>query len=128
MGEAGMSYLLSQLGYQAPMLLVYLVAFFLALVFMRRASTSCILTLIGVGILVSSMIVIAGVQASLVDGIQANKGNMADSNRLMWIIGLAGSVARAVGHLFLVAAIFVGRRSTGTGWEERDSTENRVRI
>jgi hypothetical protein len=48
MGEAAMSYLLSQLGYQAPMLLVYLVAFVLALVFMRRASFSCILTLIGV--------------------------------------------------------------------------------
>ncbi|MEK0425345.1 MAG: hypothetical protein RJB11_1436 [Planctomycetota bacterium] len=128
MGEAAMSYLLSQLGYQAPMLLVYLVAFVLALVFMRRASTSCILTLIGVGILVSSMIVITGVQASLIDGFRAGGRNTADSNRLMWIIGLAGSVARAVGLMFLVAAIFVGRRSAGTGWEELDSTEDRVRI
>jgi hypothetical protein len=64
----------------------------------------------------------------LIDGFRAGGRNTADSNRLMWIIGLAGSVARAVGLMFLVAAIFVGRRSAGTGWEELDSTEDRVRI
>lgn len=118
MGKAGTSYLLSQLGYQAPALLVYLVAFILALVYMRRASIPCILTLVDVGILVITMLGMAVMQASLVDSRQVYGGDSERFARLMGIIGLAGSYVRAAGLLFLVAAIFVGRRSQVSGWSE----------
>jgi hypothetical protein len=118
MGKAGTSYLLSQLGYQAPALLVYLVAFILALVYMRRASIPCILTLVGVGILVITTLGMAVMQASLIDSRQVYGGDSERFARLMGSIGLAGSYVRAAGLLFLVAAIFVGRRSQVSGWSE----------
>jgi hypothetical protein len=118
MGKAGTSYLLSQLGYQAPSLLVYLVAFILALVYMRRASIPCILTLVGVGILVITTLGMAVMQASLIDSRQVYGGDSERFARLMGSIGLAGSYVRAAGLLFLVAAIFVGRRSQVRGWSE----------
>jgi hypothetical protein len=118
MGKAGTSYLLSQLGYQAPSLLVYLVAFILALVYMRRASIPCILTLVDVGILVITMLGMAVMQASLIDSRQVYGGDSERVARLMGSIALAGSYVRAAGLLFLVAAIFVGRRSQVSGWSE----------
>ena len=118
MGKAGTSYLLSQLGYQAPALLVYLVAFILALVYMRRASIPCILTLVGVGILVITTLGMAVMQASLIDSRQVYGGDSERFARLMGSIGLAGSYVRAAGLLFFVAAIFVGRRSQVSGWSE----------
>jgi len=118
MGKAGTSYLLSQLGYQAPALFVYLVAFILALVYMRRASIPCILTLVGVGILVITTLGMAVMQASLIDSRQVYGGDSERFARLMGSIGLAGSYVRAAGLLFLVAAIFVGRRSQVSGWSE----------
>jgi hypothetical protein len=122
MGKSGMSYLLSQLGYQAPALLVYLVAFILALVYMRRSAMPCILTLVGVGILVISTLGVAVMQASLIDSHQVYRRDAAEVSRLMGIIGLAGSCLRAAGLLFLVAAIFVGRRSQVRDWSEPDPT------
>lgn len=127
MGETGTSYLLSQLGYQAPSLLVYLVAFILALVYMSRASTPCILTLVGVGILVITTLGQAVVQASLMDGRQSGRDTV-DFARLMGIVGLAGSCVRAVGLGFLVAAIFVGRRSEIRGWAESSAAADRGRV
>jgi len=118
MGKAGTSYLLSQLGYQAPALLVYLVAFILALVYMRRASIPCILTLVGVGILVITTLGMAVMQASLIDSRQVYGGDFERVARLMGSIALAGSYVRAAGLLFFVAAIFVGRRSQVSGWSE----------
>jgi hypothetical protein len=118
MGKAGTSYLLSQLGFQAPALFVYLVAFILALVYMRRASIPCILTLVGVGILVITTLGMAVTQAYLIESRQVYGGDSERFARLMGSIGLAGSCVRAAGLLFLVAAIFVGRRSQVSGWSE----------
>jgi len=118
MGKAGTSYLLSQLGFQAPALFVYLVAFILALVYMRRASIPCILTLVGVGILVITSLGMAVMQAYLIESRQVYGGDSERFALLMGSIGLAGSCVRAAGLLFLVAAIFVGRRSQVRGWSE----------
>ena len=118
MGKVGTSYLLTQLGYQAPALLVYLVAFILALVYMRRASMPCILTLVGVGILVITTLGMAVMQASLFDSRQAYGGNSERIAQLSGSIGLAGSYVRAVGLFFLVVAIFVDRRSQVSDWSE----------
>jgi hypothetical protein len=115
MGELGTSYLLMQLSYQAPTLLVFSVAFVLALVYMRRASKPSILTLSGVGVLVVAAIGVAVIQASLVDSRQSGDRGDAEFTRLMEIVGIAGSGARAVGLGLLIAAIFVGRRATVKG-------------
>jgi hypothetical protein len=112
MSQAGMSQLITQLGYNAPALFVYLIAFILALVFMGRAAIPCILTLVGVGILVLTTLGLAVVQAWLIDT------RPTQFVRLMQIIGIAGSVLRAVGLGVLVAAIFVGRGSAVKGWAE----------
>jgi hypothetical protein len=120
MDEAGTSFLLSQLGYQAPAMVVYLVAFILALVYMRRASTASILTLIGVSILVVAMIGVAGVQAWLIDSRQPNDREFA---RRMGVVGVAGSCVRAIGLGLLVAAVFVGRRAVGSRAEPRATAD-----
>jgi hypothetical protein len=111
MGEAGTSFLLSQLGYQAPALLVYLIAFILALIYMGRASAPSVLTLIGVGVLVVTTIGVAVAQAWLIDSRQAHDRDPAEFGRLMGIVGIAGSCVRAIGLGLLVAAIFVGRHA-----------------
>lgn len=93
MGKVGTSYLLTQLGYQAPALLVYLVAFILALVYKRRASMPCILTLVGVGILVITTLGMAVMQASL-------RGSTVPS------MLLATCVQASAGHPFAQATFY----------------------
>jgi hypothetical protein len=118
MGEVGMNYLFSQLGYHAPALLVYLIAFILALVFVGRAKMPCLLTFVGVGVLVATTLGVAVYQASLLDAIHTEGRDHAEFARRMPIVGVVGSCARAVGLGFLVAAIFVGRRSAARGRAE----------
>jgi hypothetical protein len=118
MSEAGTSFLLSQLGYQVPVLLVYLVGIILALVYMRRASLPCALTLTGIGILVVAMVGVAVVQASLMDSRQADGRGPRDIAQLMRSVAIAGSCIRALGVGLLVAAIFVGRRPVAGGLTE----------
>jgi hypothetical protein len=74
--------------------------------------------LVGVGILVITTLGMAVMQASLFDSRQAYGGNSERIAQLSGNIGLAGSYVRAAGLLFLVAAIFVGRRSQVSGWSE----------
>ena len=107
MGEVGTVYLLSQFGYHAPALLVYLVAFVLALVYRGRAPLPSVLTLAGEGLLVATTLAVALVQAWLLDSFQA-VGR--DVSLPMALVTIVGSCARAVGLGLLVAAIFVGRR------------------
>jgi hypothetical protein len=106
MGEVGTSYLFTQLSYQAPALLVYLVATILAIVYMGRATMPCLLTLLSVGILVVATLGVVVAQASLLDSEQAGGR---DISELLRIIVIAGSCVRAVGLGILVAAVFVGR-------------------
>jgi hypothetical protein len=110
MGQAGVSYLLSQLGFQVPALLVYAIAFVLALVFMGRAQVPSVLTLIGVAILVVATIGGAVLQAWIIDSRQASGLSDGQVGRFMGIVGFIGSCLRAVGLGLLVAAIFAGRR------------------
>jgi hypothetical protein len=109
MGDAVTSYVLSQLGYQAPALLVYLVAFALALVFMGRALVPSILCLVGVGVLVLTTIAMTVVQAYLLQSRQDDGRGAAEITRLMGIVGFVGGGVRAIGLSLLIAAIFVGR-------------------
>ena len=66
MSTAGTSFLISQLGYRAPSLIVYLGAAVLACVFMSRATLPSVLALIGAGILGTTAIGTAVLQAFLI--------------------------------------------------------------
>ena len=116
MSTAGTSFLISQLGYRAPYLIVYLVAAVLACVFMSRATLPSVLALIGAGILGGTAIGTAVLQAFLI-GAQSS-----EMPKLMPMIGVISSCISAVRLGFLVAAIFVGRdpvnRTSGRYLEE----------
>ena len=103
MGDAGISFLMTQLIYLAPALLVYCIALILAVMYMNRATLPSVLTLLGIGILVFTTIVGLAIQASL---IESRPDNFA---RVSQIVGVAGSCFRAIGLGVLIAAIFVGR-------------------
>ena len=98
-------FLISQIVYLAPTLLVYLAAFVLALVFMGRAPLPSALTLLGLAVLLLTTITMAVIPAYL---IQSRGANLAVT---MSIVRFIGSCSHALGQSFLVAAIFVGRRS-----------------
>jgi hypothetical protein len=121
MGEAGTSFLLSQLGYQAPALLVYLIAFILAVVHMSRASAPSVLTLIGAVVLVVTTIGVVIVQAWLFDSRQAGDLTPAEFAKIIGVVGIAGSCFRAIGLGLLVAAIFVGRSAVEGRHAEPDA-------
>ncbi|HXT61386.1 MAG TPA: hypothetical protein VN699_22275 [Pirellulales bacterium] len=107
MQDAGLSFLASQLGYQLPALLVYLVGA-LAVAFMRRARAPSLLALAGTAVLLISAVAASAFQAYLLHLQQAG-GRDDETRQLMQAVGIAASCIRAGGLALLVAAIFVGR-------------------
>jgi hypothetical protein len=106
-GVGSLMYFLSQLGYQGPVLFVYLVAGYFSIMYMNRARLPSMLTLIGVIILLATTFGVTGAQFYLLN-------NRSDSSfpQLFQIINLIGSCMRAVGIGLFVAAIFVERNYT----------------
>src|SRR4051794_227235 len=111
MGEAGTAFLWSQLVYLAPVLVVYLVAIILALVYLGRARGPALLTLAGAGVQIVATVAVNLARGVLIESQQAGDLAPGDFARQMGALGIAGSCAHAVGLGLLVAAIFVGRRS-----------------
>ena len=111
MFDSGMSFMLSQVGYQLPAIVVYLVAGVAAVTFLGRARVPSLLTLAGVGVLLLAAFGITGLQAYLFHSFQQGQRDPATYGRLMQITGMMGSFVRAAGLLLLVAAIFVDRRA-----------------
>lgn len=108
MQGSGMSFLMTQLGYQFPALLVYCIAFVLGLAYVGRAPLASILTLVGAGITVMTMIATAVAQSYLIGNQMGGPGMS-----LMTTVGITSSIVRAIGQSLLVAAIFVGRSPRG---------------
>lgn len=106
MSEAGMTFLLSQLGYQSPGLVVCAVGVVLGLMWLRRSPLPAILALIGCGLMVVTSLGVAVVQALLFD----RRANDIEFTRAMTAVAVLGSAGRAVGLGLLVAAAFVGRQ------------------
>ena len=104
LNDAGITFLVSQLGYQIPKLIVYLVGFAMALSYMSRAPRASNLTLIGTSLLMVNTVGSAMVIAFLVSS--------SDHNRVSWWINSVGSrCLDGLGLGLLVAAIFVDRSS-----------------
>ncbi len=107
-GPAGnITFLVSQLINQGPILFVYLVAGYFSIIYMSRARLPSTLTLIGVMILLATIFGQSAVHAYL-----ASNRTSVSFPELTQITIVAGSCLRAVGLGFLVAAIFVGRNET----------------
>ncbi len=108
LNDAGMSFLVSQLGFQVPQMIVYLVGFALALSYMNRAPRPSILTLLGTGLLMSNLVGSAMARAVLLSSLQGNR-------EIGWLMSLTGIVScclSGIGLGLLVAAIFVDRNSS----------------
>jgi hypothetical protein len=107
--DPGAAVFLSTLVQQAPVLLVYLAAIFLALMFWRRCPTPCALTL-GAGVL---LLVVSLGQSFLNLYIYSPRdgATLADRATLIAVVGLAGGILRALGYGLLLAAVFHGRSS-----------------
>ena len=120
MSSTGTVYLLTQLGYSAPSLIVYGVAFVLALVYRRRAPRASTLTLSGVGVLVCGTIAGIASSAYLVHSMSAGPGP-ASSLLFMGVINFSINCLRAAGLLLLVVAIFAGRGRSDRPYREPEA-------
>jgi len=77
----------------------------LALVF-RRLGLPSVLLLLGCGLLLLTMLAVVAVQAYLIPLSGVEWERYARLNR---VVGIAGTVARAVGLALVIAAVIVGR-------------------
>ncbi len=100
-------FFLSQLGSSGPVLFVYLVAGYFAIMYMERARLPSLLTLIGVIILLVTFFGQSAANAYLI----VNRKDTSYA-QMIAILTFVSSCLRAVGQSLLVAAIFVGRNKT----------------
>jgi hypothetical protein len=107
MGE----YVLQQLGYGIPLLIVYLVCIVLAAIFVRKHPLASMLALAGAVILLVNVIAIAVIQGYFFQARITNGWTAVEYANITRVIGLIGAVVRALGSALLVAAIFVGRKA-----------------
>jgi len=109
-GFGNLTYFLSAIGSQGPVLFVYLVAGYFSIIYMSRAKLPSMLTLIGVIILLATTFGVTAAQSYLL----VNRTD-ATIPQLFQIITVVGGCMRAVGLGLFVAAIFVGRNHTPPG-------------
>lgn len=100
---------IQQLAHFAPSLLVYMIAFVLAIMYWKRARTPAMLTLIAVVLSVTTSIGFSVMQTMLIQSAQENDGFGGDFGKMMSALGMTSSCAHAVALALFVAAIFVGR-------------------
>lgn len=113
-----MSNAVMQLLPQIPMLLAYLIAMILAVTFWQRCPTSALLTFVAGGLLLIVSIAQTFLNWYLIhgrDGLAAGNGNIGS---ILAVVGLVGSVLRALGFGLLLAAVFTGRSRAEGPWTE----------
>ncbi len=106
------SFLLTQLMYQAPMLIVSLVGLILAAVNRNRCPTPAMLTILGCG-----LIFLVGLAQPVVFWVMMQQREEANLDakqfgQMLSTIGLVWSGLRAIGVALVVIAVFMGRRQT----------------
>ena len=105
------SFLLQQIAYSSPMLLVYLAGVVLAIVFIRKYATSAMLVLCGSAILLITTISQTLVQFYLFRARIESGWTAAGYAQVQSIVSLVASIMRALGLSLWLAAVFVGRKS-----------------
>lgn len=107
------SYVLQQLGYGIPLLVVYLIGILLSAIFVRKYPFPAMLTLAGAAILFVNLIAIALVQGYLITARVESGWSPEQYSQLMTIVSVIGGLVRAIGTALLIGAIFVGRSVKG---------------
>jgi hypothetical protein len=105
----GDSLFLQQIAPQAPLLVVYLLGMVLAVVFWTRCPGAAIVTVLGCGVLVVTTLVMAFVQASMIERQRSGAMTGEQFAAAMRAVGFVGSAGRALGLGVIVAAVFMGR-------------------
>ena len=108
LGAPTLTFFFSQLGSAGPVLFVYLVAGYFAIMYLERARLPSLLTLIGVIILLATFFGQSAANAYLI----INRTDGSSVPQWFATVNIASSCLRAVGQSLLVAAIFVGRNKT----------------
>jgi hypothetical protein len=110
MSESIFPQLAQQLVCQSPVFLVYLVAFVLALVYLRKAPLASTLTLVGVVVLVASGLAVGVIQMLLIQSHRGGSQGAVNLGQMVTLVSMVGCGFHAIGLALLVAAVFVGRR------------------
>lgn len=103
MADQVMRFLVTQLSYHVPVLLVCLVAGIFSVIYLGRMPVPAMLTLAGAGTMTFAIVLAAGAQTIL---LQDRSPNMATR---MMVFAIICGFLRAVGLGLVVAAVFVGR-------------------
>lgn len=104
------SYVLQQLGYSSPLLIVYLIGILLAAIFVRKYPLPAMLTLAGAAILFVNQIAITLIQGYLIKARVESGWTPDQYTQLLMIVAVIGNIVRAIGTALLIGAIFVGRK------------------
>jgi len=104
-----MSYLLSQLSYQAPLLLVCLAGIVASVAFLPRARAPALLALIGTGVWLIVALAVTALQAYFIRIQMEGARSSGQFGHWMTVVGVVGGALRAIALGLIVTAVFVGR-------------------
>src|SRR5712692_918006 len=105
------SFLIQQIAFAGPVLVVYLVGMVLAVIFIQKYPVPAILTLLATIILLGNIFGVAFAQAYFMRFRLGVFGPVASYSTIFSVVSVIGSVMRAVGSALLLTAVFVGRKS-----------------
>jgi hypothetical protein len=119
-----LNYVVPQLPYIIPMLLVYLVGVVLSLLQLKRLGTPAMFALLGCGILFVSTAVFPFVQGY----VASQLFRLSEMGLWIGVIGLVRMVFQVIGFSLILAAVFAGRRAPAwPGYGLDDDFQGRVR-
>lgn len=108
------SFLIQQLAYSAPVLIVYLAGIVLGLIFIKKYPTPALLTLVAGVILLVTTVGVSLAQAYLSRSRLEYGWSAVQYGRMWSLVSIAGTIVRAAGLGLWLAAVFVGRKSKTT--------------
>jgi len=104
------SFLIQQIAFAGPVLVVYLVGMVLAVIFIKKYPVPAILTLLAMIVLLGTIFGVTFVQTYLIRARLGSGGSMASYSTMTSMVSIIGSIMRALGSGLLLAAVFVGRK------------------
>jgi hypothetical protein len=105
------SFLLQQLTYSVPALLVYVAGLVLAIIFLRKYPASAMLTLCGSVALLVTTIGLSLAQFYIFRYRLEYGWSSATYSQVLLIVSLVANIIRALGLALWLTAVFVGRKS-----------------
>ena len=115
METTGLSFLMQQLPYHLPLLLVSLVGLVLSLIFWSRCPGPSLLTLIASATLIVTTAVILGAQNYFISARLEQGWTAQKYSELSNIVSLTGAIVRSLAICMLVIAVFMGRKRPSAG-------------